>query len=118
MVFLIVYLTGCFNDFYILKTKLHFVFMIFVLITSGYVFYRASIISQHRYGDLYKALFDIMRPKMSTEEIIDFIACETNLKYLKKLSPRQKNQAISRFLDWHKVKLSLNASNINFEKAV
>lgn len=84
-------------------TKYLFAFS-FIAFLGGYIIYRGSLHLHAGFGNIYMALFDMHKEKVSIDGIIDEVARLTNNKDLKTIPASQKYKVAWRYMHNYKIK--------------
>ena len=81
----------------------------------AYGVYRLSLYAHSQYGEFYKALFDQHRSCLEYQDLLEYLAEATGDRRLGAADFKQANTAVWRYLRWHKVRLTGQDDNRNFE---
>jgi len=80
--------------------------------------YRLSLPAHAQYGEFYKALFDQHRNRIEFTDLLDYLARATGDPDLAHQDFRNANQAVWRYLRWHRVRLHGESRNRNVEEVI
>jgi hypothetical protein len=86
---------------------------IFLLLAYGV--YRLSLCAHAQYGEFFKALFDQHRSLLQHRDVLEYLVQATGNRSLSTADFKEANMAIWRYLRWHKVRLTGQEENSNFE---
>jgi hypothetical protein len=79
----------------------------------GFVIYRSSLHAHAQFGELFKSVFDQYRSKLVFDDVLDDIARTTDDPTMTlKLSQRDKNKIIWRYLRWHRIRDEMSGRNL------